>query len=135
MLSDPTQRAAYDRRSPMSWTGGFEEPLAPFREVHPRRRRAPGGPGTDVHLDIVMSPEEALRGGDVALEAPVERACTRCGGRGQDFFGWCGDCGGGGMIDARERIRFRVRRGVSHGDMVETRTRDGRTIRARIRLR
>jgi curved DNA-binding protein len=44
-LSDPERRRTYDsarsHRIPVSWTGGFEEPLAPFREVFARPRRVP----------------------------------------------------------------------------------------------
>ena len=139
VLSDLRQRQAYDAgrsplsptspTSPASWTGGFEEPLVPFREVRPRT-----GP-TSVHLDIVLSPEEAQRGGEVVLEAPNERSCEPCGGRGLDFFGWCSECRGEGWLQTRERIRFRVKSGMHHGDIVTARASDGRVIRAQIRLK
>lgn len=130
VLSNPAERKAYDTQpSPMSWTGGFAEPVAPFREVHPR------SPRTDAHLDIVLSPEEAQRGGAVVLEVPNERPCEQCSGRGLDFFGWCSGCGGKGWLETRERIHFRVKPGAHHGDVVTSRASSGRTLRARVRLR
>jgi len=130
VLSDSAQREAYDARvSPTSWTGGFAEPVSPFREVIPR------APQAAVHLDIVLSPEEARRGGAIVLEVPHERSCDQCAGRGLDFFGWCGQCRGEGWLQTRERIRFRIKPGAYHGDTVTARTATGRTITAQIRLR
>jgi DnaJ-class molecular chaperone len=130
VLSDETQRRAYDiGGSPVSWTGGFEQPLTPFRELRPRP--AP----TSAHLDIVLSRHEALRGGEVVLEASHERTCDRCAGKGLDFFGWCSECRGEGWLQTRERIRFRVKPGLTHGDTVTSRASDGRLIRAQIRIK
>ena len=61
-LSPPERRRAYDATpttTPVSWTGGFEEPLVPFREVRLRRAAPPA------QVDIVMSLEEAFRGKQV----------------------------------------------------------------------
>jgi DnaJ-class molecular chaperone len=132
VLTDAERRRQYDATAfPVSWTGGFDEPLAPFRELRPRGPRNTSG----AHLDIVLSPEEARRGGELVLEAPNERACERCGGQGLEFFGWCSDCRGEGWIQSRERIRFRLARGSSHGDVVTATGPSGRTIRAQIRIR
>jgi len=119
--------------SPVSWTGGFEKPIIPFREVRPRTVRM--NTDTSVHLDIVLSPDEAQRGGEVVLEVPNERSCERCNGSGLDFFGWCSECRGDGWLQTRERIRFRVKRGVHHGDIISARTGDGRVVRGQIRLK
>ncbi len=136
VLSDLSQRQAYDSgRTPMglasltSWTGGFEEPLAPFRELRPRTA------AMSAHLDIVLSPEEAQRGSEVVLEASNETSCERCAGRGLDFFGWCSECRGEGWLQTRERIRFRVKPGMQHGDIVTARASDGRVISAQIRFK
>jgi molecular chaperone DnaJ len=136
-LSDPERRRTYDRGGagmsvPVSWGGGFEEPMptwGAFREVTPRPRSQPA-----VHLDIVVSPAEARRGGDVVLEVPREAACASCGGRGLDFFGWCAACGGAGAIRRYERLRFRIPSGVESGESATARTADGSVVRARIRV-
>lgn len=128
-LSDPDKRRAHDSTPtrPVSWTGGFDEPLAPFREVGARRRREP-----PVHLDIVLTMEEAETGGDVVLEAPHDADCPACAGRGLGFFGWCGTCRGEGWLRVRERYVFRIPPGARHGEVV-TAT-DGR-LRGQIRVR
>ena len=131
-LSHPERRRAYDATpttTPVSWTGGFEEPLLPFREIRPRRAAPPA------QVDIVMSLEEALRGGDLALEVPRERECSRCSGRGLDFFGWCHPCGGEGFLRGYERVVFRVPPGIAHGAVISAPTSEGPAIRAQVRIR
>ena len=132
-LSDPERRRAYDRaRShavPVSWTGGFEEPFAPFREVFARPRRV-----APVELDIVLSEDEAARGGDAVLEIAKDVDCPECGGSGFGFYGWCPGCGGEGGVVARERILFRIPPGALSGDVIQARAGDGSSVRARIRV-
>lgn len=132
VLADAARRRAYDNDPPpVSWTGGFEEPLAPFREVRSPVGRARG----PVHLDIVLSPDEARRGGDIVLEVRQEGPCERCRGGGLGFFGWCSRCWGEGWGVTRERIRFRLPRGIDHGATVTARAPDGRVLKARVRIR
>lgn len=132
-LSDPERRRSYDSaRShafPVSWTGGFEEPLPSFREVFARPPRV-----TPAELDIVLSEREAARGGEVFLEIAKDAACRECGGSGTGFYGWCPGCRGEGVVRACERIRFRIPAGAESGDEVLARTGDGSNVRARIRV-
>ena len=132
-LSDPEKRRRYDiaesRLVPVSWTGGFEEPLPAFREVFPRRGReaAPD-------LDILLSETEAARGAEMILEIANDTDCRECSGTGLGFYGWCPGCGGEGSVRVRERIRFRIPKGASSGDVVLARASSGASVRARIRL-
>lgn len=132
-LSDSSRRDIYDSRLtvPVSWTGGFEEPIPPFREefLRPRPSTAP------IHLDLVLSEEEARRGVAVVLEVPGDFECQRCGGQGFDFFGWCSNCRGDGFERIYERVRFHVPRGVEGGEVITARRRDGSAVRAQIRMR
>ena len=132
-LSDPEKRRIYDRaRNPVvsvSWTGGFKEPLPPFREIFARTPRV-----APVELDIVLSEGEAARGGEAVLEIAKDIDCRDCGGSGFGFYGWCAACRGERVVRARERIRFRIPAGAESGDVVLARAGDGSSVRARIRV-
>jgi DnaJ-class molecular chaperone len=132
-LSDPEKRERYDRARtrtvPVSWTGGFEEPLPPFREVFARGQRA-----SPPDVDILLSEEEAARGGEAVLERSKDIDCRDCGGSGFGFYGWCSGCGGEGAVRAYERIRFRIPAGAESGAIILARAGDGTSVRARIRV-
>lgn len=133
ILSDPEKRRIYDRAPnpavSVSWTGGFEEPLPPFREIFARPRRV--GPA---ELDVVLSEGEAARGGEAVLEIAKDVDCRDCGGSGFGFYGWCPACRGERVVRERERIRFRIPAGAESGDVVLARAGDGSSVRARIRV-
>jgi molecular chaperone DnaJ len=132
-LSDPEKRGSYDRAwnpfVPVSWTGGFEDPIPAFREVVARRRAEPSA-----ELDVVMNEREAARGGEVILEIASDVDCVDCRGTGFGFYGWCPLCRGEGVVRARERIRFRIPRGADSGEVIVARTSDGSPVRARVRV-
>ncbi len=133
ILSDPEKRRHYDgaRRHavPVSWTGGFEEPIPAFREVFARPPRV-----VPVEVDIVLSEREAARGGEAVLEVAKDVDCGDCGGTGFGFYGWCPSCRGERVVRARERIRFRIPPGAESGDVIHARRGDGSSVQARIRL-
>ncbi len=132
-LSDPERRQSYDRaRShaiPVSWTGGFEEPLPAFREVFTRPRRA-----APADLDIVLNEGEAARGGETVLEIGKDLDCPDCEGNGTGFYEWCSGCRGEGVVRAYEQLRFRIPAGAESGEVVLARASDGTSVRARIRV-
>jgi DnaJ-class molecular chaperone len=132
-LSDPEKRRRYDGArspaAPVSWTGGFEEPIPAFREVFARPPRV-----APVELDIVLSEREAARGGEAILEVAKNVGCGDCGGSGFGFYGWCPSCSGERVVTARERILFRIPAGAESGEVVQGRAGDGSRVRARIRV-
>jgi DnaJ-class molecular chaperone len=133
VLSDPEKRRHYDgvrsHAVPVSWTGGFEEPIPAFREVFARAPRV-----EPVDLDIVLSEREAARGGEAVLDVAKDVECGDCGGSGFGFYGWCPSCRGEKIVRARERIRFRIPPGAESGDVIQARAGDGSSVRARIRV-
>lgn len=138
-LANSDRRRAYDAARdrvdpglprPVSWTGGFEEPVSPFREVFPRRRT-----NAPVQFDLVLTREEAITGGRALLEIPRDQECARCRGRGLDFFGWCSTCGGDGWRRVHERFVFDIPRGAGYDTVVTGRGSNGSVVRARIRVR
>jgi DnaJ-class molecular chaperone len=114
------------------------EPLAPdpvslrhgFQHVHPSaealldrlmhnmlRERAPKGERVEaLNMELVLSPAEAARGGDVRLGVPVFRSCPWCGGAGGDWLHLCPACDGQGAMAVEQPV------GVSIPPMVRDRT-------------
>jgi DnaJ-class molecular chaperone len=136
-LSDPDRRRRYDAARtgtgiPVSWTGGFNEPLRPFREVRPYGR--PREPAQTVHAQLELSEQEARRGGELLVEVPSEHACTACQGSGWGPFGWCTPCRGQGRYRVYEQIHFRIPIGVESGEILTTRRSNGTPVRAAVRI-
>jgi molecular chaperone DnaJ len=116
-LGSPEKRGSYDRAR----TGVRREPAAarwgevgapdPLEGI--RLSFAPRGPRSG--REIVLSPEEALRGGFLRLEVAVEMHCRACQGTGGGFYVFCRDCSGAGRIRCHRPVRFVVPAGVEHG--------------------
>jgi len=85
----------------------------PFAEMARLAFFAPHARGSS--LSIVLTPEEALRGGTLRLEVPVERHCATCQGTGRGFFLFCNDCAGQGRVRHQRPVRFVIPAGVQHG--------------------
>jgi hypothetical protein len=71
--------------------------------------------------DVVVTPQEAFWGATVPLEVPVTRTCTCCGGRGEVWSDWCGECGGQGDLPDRQAVRVRIPAGVPDGARIRFR--------------
>jgi DnaJ-class molecular chaperone len=61
-------------------------------------------PELDVEADLLLTPEEAHRGGGVGLRVAFEQACPTCEGRGVAARTECATCGGSGRIPQGPRI-------------------------------
>jgi molecular chaperone DnaJ len=114
------------------------EPLAPdpvsvrhgFRRVHPSAEalldrlmhnvltaRAPKGERVEaLNVELVLSPAEAMRGGEVRLAVPVFRRCPWCAGTGEDWLRVCSACDGRGAVAVEQPV------GVSIPPMARDRT-------------
>ncbi len=108
---EPLGRRRHPPAEPLVPTGGPISPLdaffdAPFPfpldELLGRPWGAPPQPRArpveEIHVQIPLSPEQALRGGRVRLLIPTELECPTCAGRGGDWFFECRHCFGRGVL-------------------------------------
>lgn len=63
-------------------------------------------------LDVLLSPDEATRGGELPLELPLFVPCVPCGGTGRDWLFVCALCAGEGAFPDRVRLRVRIPPGM-----------------------
>jgi len=61
-----------------------------------------------LNLEVILSPDEALRGGATSLGVPVFYPCPVCGGSGRDWLFACTYCRGQGMIEQEETVRIHI---------------------------
>jgi len=59
-------------------------------------------------LEIVLTPEEARRGGEMGLDIPWQGPCVRCHGSGRVGRLICGRCRGRGIEESIRKTRLRI---------------------------
>lgn len=129
VLRDPGSRRAYDRsfgpEIPVTHrTDWFADEIAiDFPSVSgllDRMRHAFFGdiPVVTLSAEVSLTPHEAFWGTTVPLDVPLRSTCSRCGGRGETWDGWCLECGGDGEGVVRHELRLRVPPGVRDGTRV-----------------
>jgi len=86
-----------------------------FPGVHvPKSERAEG-----LNIEVVLTPEEAMRGGIVPLAIPVWERCPECRGSGRDWGFPCFACGGEGVIESERTVKVRIPRMVRPRTILE----------------
>jgi DnaJ-class molecular chaperone len=116
-LCNDRKRTEYDRESgPQGNEWDFRGRTARAerknrREWSERRRRT-------LHLEMVLSPREALFGGPYTIPIPVEKGCPHCEGLPywEQFF--CGVCGGFAKVRKNEEVTIQVPENVQSGDII-----------------
>lgn len=68
---------------------------------------------------IILSSDEAARGGIMFLGLPTCFPCERCGGSGREGMFPCSGCDGEGLIEAEETVRVHVPPMVGDGTLME----------------
>lgn len=74
-------------------------------------------PVRDLHVEVILDPEEAALGGDLPLEVPLYLRCPRCGGSGGDFPFLCSICRGEGWQWAPRKVTIQIPPGVRDGSL------------------
>lgn len=86
--------------------------------------REPAGTGKDLYLEVILSPEEASRGGLFPITVPVLEPCPRCHRKGlwEEFF--CPVCAGEGVVRAERGFSLSIPPRVGHGTQIRLSTED-----------
>lgn len=93
----------------------FETVCPPFEQLFVQVLRSftqsgvsPEEPAQSFTIQVILSPEEAARGGVARIKAPVFYPCPTCGGSGQDSLFSCSSCEGQRMIEEEESVRVQI---------------------------
>jgi len=140
VLSDPVLRERYDREmhritrreieplvaDPVPITGRPESARPSFDALFERLSRNFTGLGRPkaereepLLFELVLSPEEAMRGIRIPFRVPVLSACPRCLGSGHSGLFPCDDCEGAGRSVDSRTIEVQVPARVRDGTVVE----------------
>ena len=79
--------------------------------------RRPVRPGS-LSGEILLTPDEATRGGVLPLDVPLSASCPSCEGTGGAFFD-CGRCMGEGKVERRLPVPVRIPPGVPDGTVFQ----------------
>lgn len=84
-----------------------------------RAETQPDEPMKSVNVQVVLSPDEAARGGIATIGVPVYYPCAVCGGSGQDWLLPCEPCQAQGMVEEEETVRVRIPARVGDYTLIE----------------
>jgi molecular chaperone DnaJ len=92
-----------------SWTDDYLGGFLPgfYDQERPYRK--------DLCLELILSPDEAIRGGLLPIEIPVYEECPRCHTSGLWEGFYCSLCMGYGRIAAERKFSLYVPPGIGHG--------------------
>ncbi len=76
-----------------------------------------------LNIEVVLTPEEASRGGVLPITVPVFRECPVCQGTGEDWPFPCLECHAQGLIELRETISINIPAGTRPATVFEMRLR------------
>ncbi len=89
----PAGNRVFRQTTPLDDLLAWMDALDPFSQG-----RAAGTREAEHRVGIILTAEEAYRGGEMALEVPIDGPCSFCGGRGAVGPFPCPACGGTGRV-------------------------------------
>ncbi len=119
VLSDPERRREYNERLRREQRGKARRESVREKVTGPYPRRTAEEAVAGLAVEIILSPEEAARGGAVSFEIPLRARCDFCAGTGQDWFFACPECGGEGIVSHVQPLRVRIPDALRFGDREE----------------
>jgi molecular chaperone DnaJ len=72
-----------------------------------------------LNVEVVLSLDEALRGGTLPVSLPVFEACPICHGTGIDWFFPCLECRAQRIVERRKTVSVRVPPRITAGTVIE----------------
>ncbi len=103
------RRGRRDRRYRPSFEELFDHLWSNFSGAgHPKAERP-----ENLTVEILLSPEQARRGGEVRIALPVQQACSICGGRGWVGPFECLHCRGSGVLSGEYPLEIPYPAGIS----------------------
>jgi DnaJ-class molecular chaperone len=61
-----------------------------------------------LNVEVILSPDEAARGGTISMGIPVFYDCPQCGGSGRDWLFPCINCSAQGIIEGEKKVRVPI---------------------------
>jgi DnaJ-class molecular chaperone len=86
----------------------FEQMFEQVLENFSRAGAPPEEPVRSFNVQVILSPEEAARGGEARITIPVFYPCSACGGSGRDWLFTCPSCQAQGLIEEEETVRVQI---------------------------
>jgi hypothetical protein len=77
----------------------------------------------DVHVEVTLAPEQALRGGGIGVCIPMQLGCPACRGQGGVWFFECPRCFGRGVVSEEYPVQVAFPAGVTDGATASVRLR------------
>ena len=89
-------------------------------------------------IDVILTPEEAARGGALSIDVPLPDKCGVCAGTGSDWLFPCIYCGGGGTVSRMQPVEVpipqSIRLGITREVTLEARGINNLLLKLRIRV-
>jgi DnaJ-class molecular chaperone len=89
-------------------------------------------------VEVILTPEEAARGGVLCIDIPVQEYCPVCGGTGRDWPFLCSRCAGEGLMSRTQPLQVSIpnslRFGVTTEVSLEARGINNLSLRLRLRV-